>query len=63
MKSNRDNWLARQIDSARKSLDERPEWMKRAAHFEGGDANSLDSVDEQLVHAAELENSNKSTEK
>ena len=57
MKSNRNNWLARQIDSARKSLDERPEGMKRAAHFEGGDANSLDSADEPLVHAAGLEDS------
>jgi hypothetical protein len=63
MKSNRNNWLARQIDSARKSLDERPEWMKRAAHFEGSNANSLESVDESLVYTAEQDNSKKVTEK
>jgi hypothetical protein len=40
MKTERNGWLARQIDSAKKSLEERPDWMKRTAHFEGGNNTS-----------------------
>ena len=34
-KTHADSWLARQIESAKRSLDQHPDWMKSAAHFEG----------------------------
>lgn len=46
MKAQKNTWLGRQIDSAKKSLEDRPEWMKRAAHFKGTNTTPVRSTDE-----------------
>lgn len=58
MKSDRNTWLARQIDSAKKSLEERPDWMKRAAHFEGSNTSSVGSADDDAISAKDQRKAN-----
>lgn len=49
MKASKNTWLGRQIDSAKKSLEDRPEWMKRAAHFKGTNTTPVRSMEDSSV--------------
>lgn len=33
-------WLSKQIDAAKKNVDTWPNWMQKAARFEGGDIST-----------------------
>lgn len=63
MKAERNGWLARQIDSAKKSLEDRPDWMKRTAHFEGSNTSPVRSTDKCLTDVGERKESSGSAKK
>lgn len=56
MKRDREGvWLGRQIDSAKQSLNEWPDWMKHAAHFEGSDSGSSESSENEVLNTQPAE--------
>jgi hypothetical protein len=63
MASDKDTWLARQINSAKKSLEDRPDWMKRAAHFEGSNTNPIRKADECSVDVNQHKEPSEAAEK
>jgi hypothetical protein len=63
MKAEKDGWLARQIDSAKKSLSDRPDWMKRTAHFEGSNSSPARSSDQCSGDAGNRKESSGSSKK
>lgn len=44
-------WLSSQVESARKNLDDLPEWVKKSARFEGSDNRTFVAKGNSTKHS------------